>query len=184
MAVSTDKPHAKHHWFTSSKHGDTEAAQLAAAREAHRKELAHAQRQPQDPIKFEKQQFANIYPDDQLKVVEDRTSPGPGNAVHVEIESEHVTEFFTGFGEKRVSAEEVANRLEKEVRAYLASEAPVGEYLADQLLIPLALAGGGSFVATPLSLHSTTNMDVIARFLPRKFGVDRSKESTHRVDVE
>jgi RNA 3'-terminal phosphate cyclase (ATP) len=120
----------------------------------------------------------------QLTVVEDRTSPGPGNTVHVEIESEHVTEFFTGFGEKRISAEEVANRLEKEVRAYLASEASVGEYLADQLLIPLALAGGGSFVATPLSPHSTTNMDVIARFLPRKFRVDRSKESVHRVDVE
>lgn len=119
----------------------------------------------------------------QLSVVEDATSPGPGNAAWVEVESEHVTELFTGFGEKRVSAEEVANRLEKEVRAYLESGAPVGEYLADQLLLPFALAGGGSFVATPLSLHSTTNMDVISRFLPRTFRVDRSKEKVHRVDV-
>ncbi len=120
----------------------------------------------------------------QLTVVEDRTSPGPGNAVMVELGWEHATELFTGFGEKRVSAEDVANRLEKEVRAYLATEAPVGEHLADQLLIPLALAGGGSFTATPLSLHATTNMDVIARFLPATFRVDRSKESVHRVDVE
>jgi RNA 3'-terminal phosphate cyclase (ATP) len=120
----------------------------------------------------------------QLSVVEDRTSPGPGNAVMVELGWEQGTELFTGFGEKRVSAEEVANRLEKEVRAYLATDAPVGEHLADQLLIPLALAGGGSFVTTPLSTHSTTNMDVIAQFLPRKFRVDRSKESVHRVDVE
>jgi RNA 3'-terminal phosphate cyclase (ATP) len=119
-----------------------------------------------------------------LKAVEDATSAGPGNVVHVEVESEQVTELFTGFGEKRVSAEMVGQRLAEEVGAYLESGAPVGEYLADQLLIPLALAGGGSFVSTPLSSHSTTNMDVIGRFLSRKFRVDRSKETVHRVDVE
>jgi RNA 3'-terminal phosphate cyclase (ATP) len=121
---------------------------------------------------------------DHLRVDEDRTSPGPGNVVQVAVESQHVTELFTGFGEKRLSAEEVANRLEKEVREYLAAEAPVGEYLADQLLIPCALAGGGSFVTMPLSPHSTTNMDVITQFLPRKFRVDRSSKTSHRVDVE
>ena len=118
------------------------------------------------------------------KVEEDRRSPGPGNSVHVEVESEHATELFTGFGKKGVSAESVAEGVAAEVRAYLDSEAPVGEYLADQLLIPLALAGAGSFVATPLSSHSTTNMDVIREFLPRKFRIDRSKETMHRVDVE
>jgi RNA 3'-terminal phosphate cyclase (ATP) len=121
---------------------------------------------------------------DHLRVDEDRTSPGPGNVLQVAVESQHVTELFTGFGEKRLSAEEVANRLEKEVREYLAAEVPVGEYLADQLLIPMALAGGGSFVTTPLSPHSTTNMDVIAQFLPRKFRIDRSSNTSHRVDVE
>jgi len=119
-----------------------------------------------------------------LKAVEDRESAGPGNVVHVEVESEHVTELFTGFGEKKLSSEMVGRRLAEEVDLYLKSGAPVGEYLADQLLIPVALAGGGSFVATPLSPHSTTNMDVIAQFLPRKFRVDASKETVHRVDVE
>ena len=117
------------------------------------------------------------------KSVEDRDSIGPGNLVQVEVESEQVTELFTGFGEKRVSAEAVAGRLAKEVRAYLESGAPVGEYLADQLLIPLALAGAGSFVTTPLSPHSTTNIEVIEKFLPRKFHVDRSAETRHRVTV-
>ena len=119
-----------------------------------------------------------------LKAVEDTTSTGPGNVVYVEVESEHVTELLTGFGEKRVSAEMVGQRLAEEVGAYLESGAPVGEHLADQLLIPLALAGGGSFVATPLSSHATTNMDVIREFLPRKFRIDRSRETVHRVDVE
>ncbi len=121
---------------------------------------------------------------DHLRVEEDRTSTGPGNVVQVAVESQHVTELFTGFGEKRLSAEEVANRLEKEVREYLAAEVPVGEYLADQLLIPLALAGGGSFVTTPVSPHSTTNMEVIGKFLARTFKIDRSSKTKHRVDVE
>lgn len=119
-----------------------------------------------------------------LKAVEDAPSAGPGNVVQVEVESEHVTELFTGFGEKKVTAERVGQLLAEEVGVYLESGAPVGEYLADQLLIPMALAGGGSFVSTPLSSHSTTNMDVIRQFLRRKFRVDRSKETVHRVDVE
>jgi len=118
-----------------------------------------------------------------LTSVEDRDSIGPGNVAFIEIESEHVTELFTGFGEKRVSAEAVAGKLAKEVREYLESGAPVGEHLADQLLIPMALAGGGSFVATPLSSHSTTNIDVIEKFLSRRFAVDRSAETRHRVTV-
>jgi len=118
-----------------------------------------------------------------LKVVEDRDSAGPGNVVQVEVESEHVTELFTGFGEKRVSAEAVAEKLAKEVREYLEAEVPVGEYLADQLLIPLALAGAGSFVTSPLSPHSTTNIGVIEQFLSRKFQVDKSSETRHRVTV-
>lgn len=42
---------------------------------------------------------------------------------------------------------------------------PVDEYLADQLLLPMALSGGGSFRITKPSLHATTNAAVIQRFL-------------------
>lgn len=118
-----------------------------------------------------------------LKAIEESRPVGPGNAVMIEVESEHVTELFTGFGEKRVSAETVAERVCAEAKAYLDSDAPVGEYLADQLLIPMAMAGGGSFRATPLSPHSTTNIEVIEKFLPRKFSVDRSNEKFHGVEV-
>ena len=43
---------------------------------------------------------------------------------------------------------------------------PVGEFLADQLLIPMAMARGGTFRTLPPSSHTTTNMQVIERFLP------------------
>jgi RNA 3'-terminal phosphate cyclase (ATP) len=94
-----------------------------------------------------------------------RDSCGPGNVVSIEIESEHVTEVFTGFGERGVPAEAVAEKAVKETRRYLASEVAVGEYLADQLLIPMALSGGGSFTTCPLSRHSLTNIEIIHKFL-------------------
>jgi len=86
-----------------------------------------------------------------------------GNVVTIEIECEHVTEVFTGFGERGLRSEPVAEKAVKQARRYLGSEAAVGEYLADQLL--MAMAGGGSFTTPPLSRHATTNIEVIAKFL-------------------
>ncbi len=72
---------------------------------------------------------------------------GPGNAVTITLEHEHVTEVFTGFGAKGVSAEAVAERAAEGARVYLAASAPVDEHLADQLLLPMALGNGGLFIA-------------------------------------
>lgn len=99
------------------------------------------------------------------------TTLGPGNVLVLEMASAEVTEVVTGFGQIGVRAEVVAERAVAEMRAYLATDAPVGEHLADQLLVPLALARGGAFLTPPLSLHSTTNMDVIRRFLDVEFTV-------------
>jgi RNA 3'-terminal phosphate cyclase (ATP) len=92
-------------------------------------------------------------------------SAGPGNAVLLELESEAVTEVFTAIGEIGVSAEAVAERVVKEMRAYLVADVPVGEHLADQLLLPLALAGSGSYRTLPLSLHAKTQIELIPEFL-------------------
>lgn len=93
---------------------------------------------------------------------------GPGNALILEVASEHVTEVFSGFGQRGVAAERVATAASQEVRDYLAAPgAPaVGEHLADQLLVPLALAGGGAFSTVTPSQHTRTNVETITRFLP------------------
>lgn len=103
--------------------------------------------------------------DEQTRVEIVEGTQGPGNVLIVEVQGEHVTEVFTGFGRRGVSAEEVALRVAAEVKRYLEAGVPVGEHLADQLLLPMALAGAGSFVTLPLSLHATTNIDVIRMFL-------------------
>jgi RNA 3'-terminal phosphate cyclase (ATP) len=90
---------------------------------------------------------------------------GPGNAVIVEIESEHITEVFTGFGRRGVRAEQVATETADAVLRYLDANVPVGRHLADQLLIPMALAGGGRFRTLSPTQHTTTNIHVIEQFL-------------------
>jgi RNA 3'-terminal phosphate cyclase (ATP) len=91
---------------------------------------------------------------------------GPGNVLLIEIESEHVTEVFTGFGERGVPAESVAAAAADGASQYEAAGVPVGPHLADQLILPLALAGGGSFITMPLTLHTSTNIEVVQMFLP------------------
>ena len=91
---------------------------------------------------------------------------GPGNVLLITLEHEHITEVFCGFGEKAVKAESVAKRTVQELREYVASGAAVSEHLADQVMLPFALAGGGSFTSSVVSQHARTNADVIALFLP------------------
>jgi RNA 3'-terminal phosphate cyclase (ATP) len=107
---------------------------------------------------------------------------GPGNALLVTLEHEHVTEVFSGFGEKAVRAETVAKQTLERTRRYIASGAALSEWLADQVMLPMALAGGGAFTVDKLSQHALTNAEVIARFLPVRFGFE-STERMHTVRI-
>lgn len=110
-------------------------------------------------------------------------SRGPGNVALVKVRSANLSETFTAFGERGVKAETIAHRLAGEVRKYVASGVPVGEHLADQLLIPLALAGVGEFVTGEPSLHTRTNVEVIALFLPGRLRLTETHDRA-RVRVE
>jgi RNA 3'-terminal phosphate cyclase (ATP) len=50
----------------------------------------------------------------------------------------------------------------------------VGTHLADQLLLPMALAGAGSFTVGELTEHTRSNAEVISKFLPVKVLIDES----------
>ncbi|HEX6812734.1 MAG TPA: RNA 3'-terminal phosphate cyclase [Planctomycetota bacterium] len=101
-----------------------------------------------------------------IEVVDSQAS---GNMLLLEYPNDHVTEVIAEPGERGVFAETVAERACKRALAFLAVDVPVGEYLADQLLLPMALAGGGVFRTLPPSQHTRTNAQVIERFLPVRF---------------
>ena len=107
-----------------------------------------------------------------------KNSNGPGNVILAEIETESHTEVFSSFGGRDVPSGKVVEALVNQVREFTTSDAPVGEYLADQLMIPLALAGGGSYRAIKASLHARTNKDVIARFLGTGMRIEDSSSGS------
>lgn len=100
---------------------------------------------------------------------------GPGNVVIAEIGSEQVTEVFTGFGRAGVKAERVADEVVQQARDYVQTSAPVGPYLADQILLPLGISAwqrdqpawqrGGAFRTLALTRHATTHIEILRQFL-------------------
>jgi RNA 3'-terminal phosphate cyclase (ATP) len=85
------------------------------------------------------------------KIEQTRNSAGPGNVVMIEIGTPEVTEIFSSFGHVSVAAEKVASTAARDAREYLVSRAVACEHLTDQLLLPLALAGKGSFTAQKIN---------------------------------
>lgn len=108
---------------------------------------------------------------------------GHGNVLTVAIEREHVTEVFTGFGEKGRSAESVASGAAVDAMRWLEADVAFGEHLADQLLLPMALAAGGAFTTLAPSQHTLTNIAVIEKFLPVEFAFEQLGGNRHRISV-
>ena len=118
------------------------------------------------------------WPGDRLHTPVVRQNEGPGNALLATLAYEHVSEVFTSFGEKGVSAEQVAKSLAQEVRGFQSSEGALGPHLADQWMLPLALAvvrrgGSARFSCSEMTEHATTNMGVIEKFLPCRFELEQ-----------
>ena len=103
-------------------------------------------------------------------LVHDVENPiGAGNVVMIELVSPVVTELLIGIGKFGVKAEHVARTVLRSARSHIKARVPVGEYLADQLMMPMGLAASqgktSSFLTGPLSMHSKTHIDVLKRFL-------------------
>ncbi len=123
------------------------------------------------------------WPSECLHIEQAGDSHGPGNVLCAELESEQVTEVFTAFGERGVTAEKVAEKVVKSVREYLTADVPVGPHLADQLLIPMAMAGGGRFRTLAPTLHTTTNMEIIRKFLEVDIRAEHSESGAWEISV-
>lgn len=121
------------------------------------------------------------WPSEDLHLEELSGVAGPGNVVLLEIGSEAATEVISSFGVVGVRAEAVVGRAVQAMQRFLKARVPVGEYLADQLLVPMAMAGEGSMLTLPLSRHSTTQIGLIQRFLDVPIQVERISPPQCRV---
>jgi RNA 3'-terminal phosphate cyclase (ATP) len=118
-----------------------------------------------------------------LEAVSIENAQGPGNVLTLELESEALTEVFTGFGERGVTAEKVDARVAGQALDYLAHEVPAGRYLADQLLLPMAIAGGGRFRTLPPSRHTLTNIDIIKSFMDVSIHVTSNEKDQWEISI-
>lgn len=108
-------------------------------------------------------------------------STGPGNAILLGARFTNVCEITSGIAQQGKSSESVATGAAKSLRSYLASPAPVGAHLADQLLLPMALAGGGLFHTLAITDHTCTNIALIEQFLPVKFTVEELQPGVKQI---
>lgn len=109
---------------------------------------------------------------------------GQGIVASATVDSEHHREAFTVLGDPRVRAENVGKRLAGQIKRYLQQRACIDEYLTDQLLLPLALTGGGQFSTRFISEHTRTQINTISQFLLCHISHNEDVHGTHLLTVK
>jgi len=123
------------------------------------------------------------WPDNTIFIEAPENADCPGNALAAEVSFTNVTERVTAFGSHGKTSQRVAQEVAKMMQNYLNSEAVVGRNLADQLLLPMALAGKSTIHTSASSNHVKTNIKVIESFLPARFKVEPQLRGCHLISV-
>jgi len=118
------------------------------------------------------QSFPEIQKVEHIEVVH---SDGPGNCVMIRL-CDGGTTVFTAFGQRGRPSRDVVKEVVDLASDFLAGGVAVDRFLADQILVYMALSKAGRFTTNELSSHLLTNIEVIKKFLPVNFDVDRQKQ--------
>ena len=106
------------------------------------------------------------YPLNKIRIA-DFPAQSTGSLLLLLAEFEKSQACYFALGEKGKSADKVADGAIAEFEAFIATDGVIDQYLADQILLPLAFAGGESeFRTSQVTRHLVTNADVIQSFLP------------------
>ncbi len=111
-------------------------------------------------------------------------SSGTGAALVLVAECAAVVAGFSALGERGKPAEQVAEEACEDLLHWWRSGAAVEMHLADQLLLPLALAQGPSiFTTCRITQHLLTNAWVVGQFLPVEIVVQGEEGRPGRVEI-
>ncbi|MHB9130702.1 MAG: RNA 3'-terminal phosphate cyclase [Armatimonadota bacterium] len=115
----------------------------------------------------------------------DLPSNGPGAAVILAAQCEGGHAGFTAMGERGKPMERVAEEACEDFLRWWKSGAAVDEHLADQLVLPTALAGGESRWTTPtLTDHLHTVLWTTQHFLPIEWTISELGEQEYEIAVK
>ncbi len=104
-----------------------------------------------------------------VEILGSQQATGKGGAIVLWGRTEHTVLGASRVAELGVRAESLGEAVGKELAEDLRVGATADVHAADQLLIYLALAGGGSYLTRSLTTHARTAMWLIERFLPVRF---------------
>jgi len=108
-----------------------------------------------------------------------------GTTICLICEFEHSQSCYFALGELGKPAEKVADEVADSVEHFLSTDANVDQFLADQILLPLALATSRStFSIAKITHHLITNSEVIQEFLPVKIQISGETGSPGMVSVD
>jgi RNA 3'-terminal phosphate cyclase (ATP) len=111
-----------------------------------------------------------------IEHIEVTDSDGPGNCVMIRLCNSKHTTVFTAFGMRGKPSHKVISEVVSMAEDFLVSGAAVDRFLADQLLIYMAISKAGCYTTNELTDHLTTNMEIIKKFLDVDFCIDKQKE--------
>ncbi|MEM5793928.1 MAG: RNA 3'-terminal phosphate cyclase [Candidatus Aenigmatarchaeota archaeon] len=99
----------------------------------------------------------------------------PGTSITLWAECENSVIGADNIGKKGIKAEKIGEECAKELLASIESKAALDKYLADQILIFLALAESESVVSVEkITQHCLTNIKIIEQMLSVKFRLEES----------
>jgi RNA 3'-terminal phosphate cyclase (ATP) len=102
----------------------------------------------------------------------DAPAAGKGTIVFLAAQYEEVSAGFTAYGRLRYPAERVADDAFEAFEAYRGTRAALDPHLADQILLPMALAQGISHLTTSeVTTHLQTVAWLVTRFTGREIDV-------------
>jgi len=127
----------------------------------------------------------NLLPDIEPEViVEELPAASRGTVLLLLAQCEPGRACCFALGARGKRAERVADEAVDALAAFLGSDGAVDPWLADQLLLPLALADGPSELRTSeVTAHLLTNAEVIRLFLPVEIDVDGPQGSPATVQI-
>jgi RNA 3'-terminal phosphate cyclase (ATP) len=111
-------------------------------------------------------------------------SPGKGTVLLVHADCEHASATYFALGALGKRAEHVADEAVEDLLAFLETGAAVDQYLADQLVLPLAFASGPSRYRTSnVTRHLLTQAALVPMFLPVEVRVEGEEDRPGTVDI-
>jgi RNA 3'-terminal phosphate cyclase (ATP) len=113
-------------------------------------------------------QLGRRFPLNDIRIL-DIPAPSPGTFILLLAEFQYSQVCYFELGQKGKSAASVADEAIRKFESFIATDGVIDQYLADQLLLPMAFANGSSeFLTSQITQHLITNAHIIQTFLPVK----------------